>query len=126
MSPPNDRGRPRQETASDVEHTSTTSIAASSDVPAQIRRRRVAADRLPPLEDSQRDPLHGVRHSRGRLNYDRSTINRHGKAQCVACGERRQGNQALAWAARHAADVGHLVLADYSAAYYYAPARAAS
>jgi hypothetical protein len=60
--PPDKENRPTGQRGGSQRTTAKQSIAgivaASSDVPAQIRRRRAAADRLPPLEgDNRRDPL---------------------------------------------------------------------
>jgi hypothetical protein len=57
MSPPNnDRGRPGEEAAPGV-GLDASSVVDPADVPAQIRRRRGAALRLPPMPCGQRDPL---------------------------------------------------------------------
>jgi len=36
--------------------TQTTASSISPDIPAQVRRRRTASLRLPPMPDGQRDP----------------------------------------------------------------------
>jgi hypothetical protein len=41
----------------EVATTDTSSLRPTSDIPTQVRRRREAADRLPPMADGQRDPL---------------------------------------------------------------------
>jgi hypothetical protein len=57
----------------------------SADIPKQIRRRREAADRLPPLEDGARDPLD---RRIGRSPYP-STLRREYKAASVTLDESR-------------------------------------
>jgi hypothetical protein len=48
-----------REGRSNVEVTTadTKSIRQTSDIPQQLRRRRDASDRLPPMEDGRRDPI---------------------------------------------------------------------
>ncbi len=65
MSPGNDRrGRPRQD-GPNVESLTTTTDAVTvpqtDGIPAQLRRRREASLRLPPLDDGLRDPWTAAR-----------------------------------------------------------------
>ena len=56
-----DRSRPRE--AAPAETLTGSSIEAAEDVATQLRRRRAASYRLPPLNDGtgRRDPLDPVR-----------------------------------------------------------------
>ena len=52
------RSGPREARSNvEVTTTDTASIRQTSDIPEQVRRRREASYRLPPLEDDRRDPL---------------------------------------------------------------------
>ena len=52
MSPPGEEQRPRVETEG-----AANNITNATTIPAQLRRRRAASYRLPPLHDGRRDPL---------------------------------------------------------------------
>jgi hypothetical protein len=54
--PPTRRGRARPEPAADTKPNGP-SVTDTDDIPTQLRRRRAASRRLPPLHDGRRDPL---------------------------------------------------------------------
>lgn len=49
----------------DTNGGATTTVSATSDISGQLRRRRGAADRLPPLDAGSRDPLNAARAPHG-------------------------------------------------------------
>ena len=54
--PTGEQGGTREDAATGTE-ANVASVIPGADVPAQLRRRRATADRLPPMADGQRDPL---------------------------------------------------------------------
>ena len=55
--PPTRRGRARPEPDPDTNQPNGPSLTDTHDIPTQLRRRRAASRRLPPLADGRRDPL---------------------------------------------------------------------
>ncbi len=54
-------GAPTPNRAAEQSITDANTVPVADDIPAQLRRRRNAALRLPPLEDGRRDPWLGPR-----------------------------------------------------------------
>lgn len=104
---------------------------AGDQVADQLRRRRHAALRLPPLPDGRRDPVDLVStdaparpvdhpdHDAGeRQGLNRVTLARSSSGRCHAC---ERSFETLAGAVSHGKAAGHLVEGTYTASYLYVP-----
>lgn len=92
---------------------------SSDDIGAQLRRRREAADRLPPLPDGRRDPVLDIDERKVTPSgLVRATTSRTVAGRCMIC-DRRFDN--TGGSASHAKGAEHPVAVDYRTTFVYLP-----